>query len=191
MRRKPVAGNAGFFADYLAARIVVRGLVLGGVTYFLFDLALDRGFSLAYAQTIAFLTLIFGQLFHIFDARTFSTLYRRNALGNRYLLAAVAGSALLSLAVVYSPIGAIVFGTEAKGISKEAGEKADGFVHIPMHGFTESFNLSVSATICLTVLQQGINSWPPLSSEEKLELKAEWYRKIVREADKILEFKKS
>ena len=113
MRRKPVAGNAGFFADYLAARIVLRGLVLGGVTYFLFDLALDRGFSLAYAQTIAFLTLIFGQLFHIFDARTFSTLYRRNALGNRYLLAAVAGSALLSLAVVYSTVGALVFGTEA------------------------------------------------------------------------------
>ena len=47
---------------------------------------------------------------------------------------------------------AIVFGTEARGISKEAGDKADGFVHIPMHGFTESFNLSVSAAICLTCL---------------------------------------
>ena len=86
---------------------------------------------------------------------------------------------------------AIVFGTEAKGISQEAGEKADGYVHIPMSGFTESFNLSVSATICLTVLQEGMSTWPPLSDKEKLELKAEWYRKIVREADKILEFKKS
>lgn len=84
---------------------------------------------------------------------------------------------------------AIVFGTEANGISNEAGEKADGYVHIPMSGFTESFNLSVSATICLTVLKNRINRWPPISVEEKLELKAEWYRKIVREADKILEHK--
>ena len=84
---------------------------------------------------------------------------------------------------------AIVFGTEARGISEEAGEKADGYVHIPMAGFTESFNLSVSASICLTVLKGEMKSWPPISREEKLELKAEWFRKIVREADRILEYK--
>ena len=83
---------------------------------------------------------------------------------------------------------AIVFGTEATGISEEAGQKADGYVHIPMAGFTESFNLSVSASICLTVLK-GTSAWPGLNDEEKRELKAEWYRKIVREADKILEYK--
>ena len=84
---------------------------------------------------------------------------------------------------------AIVFGTEADGITVEAGEKADGFVHIPMSGFTESFNLSVSAAICLTVLKQKLDQWPGLSSEEKLSLRAEWYRKIVREADLILKSK--
>ena len=82
---------------------------------------------------------------------------------------------------------AIVFGTESEGISEEAGRKADGLVHIPMAGFTESFNLSVSATICLTVLKNRNKRWPSISNEEKLELRAEWYRKIVREADKILE----
>ncbi|MEQ9467954.1 MAG: RNA methyltransferase [Ekhidna sp.] len=84
---------------------------------------------------------------------------------------------------------AIVFGTEAEGITKEAGEKADGFVHIPMQGFTESFNLSVSAAICLTVLKSGLETWPPLEEQEKLELRSEWYRKIVREADLILKAK--
>lgn len=82
---------------------------------------------------------------------------------------------------------AIVFGTEGKGISEDAGEKADGYVHIPMQGFTESFNLSVSAAICLTVLKQKKVLLPSLSEDERLELKAEWYRKIVREADKIIE----
>ena len=84
---------------------------------------------------------------------------------------------------------AIVFGTEARGISEEAGKMADGYVHIPMAGFTESFNLSVSATICLTVLKGRNAYWPGLSKEEKLELRACWYRKIVREADRILEHK--
>ncbi len=81
---------------------------------------------------------------------------------------------------------AIVFGTELEGISKEAGKKADGCVHIPMVGFTESFNLSVSASITLMALKNGKSHWPPLCEEEKVELRAVWYRKIVREAEKIL-----
>ncbi|SNS71063.1 tRNA (guanosine-2'-O-)-methyltransferase [Ekhidna lutea] len=84
---------------------------------------------------------------------------------------------------------AIVFGTEADGITQEAGEKADGFVHIPMSGFTESFNLSVSAAICLTVLKSKLDGWPSLADQEKLVLRSEWYRKIVREADIILRSK--
>jgi P-type Ca2+ transporter type 2C len=112
MQRKPVAGNVGFFSDNLAARIVLRGLVLGYTTYFMFQFALDQGASLGYAQTIAFLTLIFGQIFHIFDARTFSTLFRRNPFTNQYLLLAVIGSALLSISLIYTPIGGIAFGTE-------------------------------------------------------------------------------
>lgn len=84
---------------------------------------------------------------------------------------------------------AIVFGTEADGISQEAGVQADGFVHIPMNGFTESFNLSVSAAICLTVLKQKLGTWPALLENEKQSLKASWFRKIVREADLILKSK--
>ncbi len=84
---------------------------------------------------------------------------------------------------------AIVFGTEADGITQEAGEKADAFVHIPMNGFTESFNLSVSAAICLTVLKSRLGEWPQLTDKEKLNLRANWYRKIVREADLILKTK--
>lgn len=85
---------------------------------------------------------------------------------------------------------AIVFGTEADGISKEAGEQADGLVHIPMYGFTESFNLSVSAALCLNTLKsKSKNGFPEISNNEKVQLRAEWYRRIVREADLILKTK--
>lgn len=113
MKRKPVSSEEGFFANDLASKIVLRGLLLGFTTYFLFQYAINKGATLEYAQTIAFMTLIFGQIFHIFDARTFSTLYRRNPWSNRYLLAAVGGSALLSIALIYSGVGSVVFGTEA------------------------------------------------------------------------------
>ena len=42
---------------------------------------------------------------------------------------------------------AFVFGTEREGISDVVKENADSFVQIPMYGFTESFNISVSAYI--------------------------------------------
>lgn len=81
---------------------------------------------------------------------------------------------------------AIVFGTEADGISDEVAHAVDGLVQIPMKGFTESFNLSVSAAIILnTLLQNYSPSWA-LSDEEKQSLRAEWYKKVVREADLIL-----
>ncbi len=112
MQRKPVSSDEGFFADHLATRIIIRGLLLGFTTYFMFDYALGKGAAAGYAQTLAFMTLIFGQIFHIFDARTFSTLYRRNPFSNGYLLLAVAGSALLSIGLIYSELGHVAFGTE-------------------------------------------------------------------------------
>ena len=47
---------------------------------------------------------------------------------------------------------ALLFGTEVTGLSDEAIEMADEYVTIPMFGFTESFNISVSAAICLHTL---------------------------------------
>ena len=112
MARKPRARDESFFVENLGARIVIRGLALGWLSYFMFDFALDRGATLAYAQTLAFGTLIFAQLWHIFDARTFTTVFHRNPFTNKYLLVAVGLSALLSIAVIYLPFGNTVFGTE-------------------------------------------------------------------------------
>lgn len=113
MERKPRKRNEGFFSDGLGARIVTRGLALGAISYYGFAVALGDGYSAQYAQTVAFLTLIFAQLWALFDARTFTTLFRVNPFTNRYLLGAVVVSATLSLAVVYSSFGQLVFGTEA------------------------------------------------------------------------------
>jgi tRNA (guanosine-2'-O-)-methyltransferase len=78
---------------------------------------------------------------------------------------------------------ALIFGTERRGISDEVKATADEFVSIPMYGFTESFNISVSVAITLNVLRQRLEKssvdWK-LSQEEQLLLKLKWCRKILR-----------
>ncbi|HEY5825306.1 MAG TPA: RNA methyltransferase, partial [Cyclobacteriaceae bacterium] len=44
---------------------------------------------------------------------------------------------------------ALVMGNELRGTSDQAIAQADAKVNIPMYGFTESLNISVSAAICL------------------------------------------
>lgn len=81
---------------------------------------------------------------------------------------------------------ALVFGTEETGISDYAIEQMDDFVHIPMYGFTESFNISVSAAICLFDLTEKMReekfNWQ-LSENEKDDLRLEWYKKVIARSD--------
>lgn len=82
----------------------------------------------------------------------------------------------------------LMFGTEGDGLSKEAMDNADGFVKIPMYGFTESFNISVSAALCLRdfterMRNQGVNY--QLSEDEKQALKLDWIKKVVKKSELI------
>ena len=51
---------------------------------------------------------------------------------------------------------ALFFGTEKEGLSAEVMQQADGFLKIPMVGFTESLNISVSAAIILQYLTRQL-----------------------------------
>jgi tRNA (guanosine-2'-O-)-methyltransferase len=83
---------------------------------------------------------------------------------------------------------ALVFGNELRGISKEALASCDQKVRIPMYGFTESLNISVSVAICLNTILTKVHAnkaFIGLSEQEKAILKLKWYRKIVRKSDLI------
>lgn len=83
---------------------------------------------------------------------------------------------------------ALIFGTELTGISDTIKENADAFVQIPMFGFTESFNISVSVALCLhtltTKLHQSDVNWN-LSDAEKDDLLLVWLRNTIRKVDLI------
>lgn len=83
---------------------------------------------------------------------------------------------------------ALVFGNELRGASGYSLEHADVKVKIPMYGFTESLNVSVSVAICLnTILGKLRHSQVPfeLTEKEKEVLRLAWYRKIVRRSDVV------
>ena len=80
---------------------------------------------------------------------------------------------------------ALVFGSEENGISDYAKNNADHLIKIPMRGFTESFNISVSAAIVLEYYNAQLRKktrWH-LDPVELFELKLEWMKKVVPNID--------
>jgi len=84
---------------------------------------------------------------------------------------------------------ALFFGAEKLGISDTVKREADEFLKIPMVGFTESFNISVSAAITLyhlfTCLHKSCISWE-LPRQEKEALLLEWLKKSIKRSDLIV-----
>ena len=74
---------------------------------------------------------------------------------------------------------ALFFGTELEGLSNLVLENADEYLHIPMYGFTESFNLSVSAAICLYEMRMKMEKenikWH-MTKDEKNQVLLDWLR---------------
>lgn len=83
---------------------------------------------------------------------------------------------------------AIFFGTEKKGLTQEVLDQADGFIKIPMLGFTESLNISSSAAIIIQNISQRLRKsnikWQ-LTEEELLEKRIDWTQKSIKDIDFI------
>lgn len=83
---------------------------------------------------------------------------------------------------------AFVFGNEKDGISPETAEQADHFVTIPMFGFTESYNISVSAAIILSQVIKDLNQKKvsyTFNDKQKLSTQLQWFINHIKQGDKI------
>jgi tRNA (guanosine-2'-O-)-methyltransferase len=81
---------------------------------------------------------------------------------------------------------ALLFGTEIKGLSDEVINMADECLKIPMYGFTESFNISVSAAIILNYLISRLRNsdidWA-LSEHDKQDIRIQWLKQSIKRSD--------
>lgn len=81
---------------------------------------------------------------------------------------------------------ALVFGNEKAGVSQEVIDLCDGLVTIPMYGFTESFNISVSASVFMHHLtnkyrEEGVDF--RLTDQEREELRLIWYKANTKDSE--------
>ncbi|MEC7646050.1 MAG: RNA methyltransferase [Bacteroidota bacterium] len=83
---------------------------------------------------------------------------------------------------------ALFFGSEVKGCSNETLKLADKRMKIPMYGFTESYNISVSVSLCLQHLtykmRQSKINWH-LSIDEQSSVMLQWLRNSIKAASEI------
>ena len=115
-----------------------------------------------------------------------------NALKKKgYKIVATSPHANSSLLQDYKLDGkvALFFGTENKGLSDYVLENADASLKIPMVGFTESLNISVSAAIILQQLTTKLKSsgleWK-LNPTEMMEKRLDWTKKSIKSVEEIL-----
>ena len=85
---------------------------------------------------------------------------------------------------------ALFFGSEVKGCSKEMLERADKKIKIPIYGFTESYNVSVSVALCLQHLtynmrQSNVKWQLPTSQAEQV--MTQWLTNSIKAGSKIKE----
>lgn len=85
---------------------------------------------------------------------------------------------------------ALFFGTEEEGLTQEALKAADDTMRLPMYGFTQSYNISVTLAVSLSQLVARMRAseidWH-LSEEERQELTLAFYRRIIKRHDLLEE----
>jgi tRNA (guanosine-2'-O-)-methyltransferase len=91
---------------------------------------------------------------------------------------------------VTTPI-AVVFGNEHAGLSAPAIAACDGALGVPMYGFTESFNLSVTVALAMSRLaarrRAAIGAVGDLDDGRRAELRARWFALRIRGVVGILD----
>lgn len=85
---------------------------------------------------------------------------------------------------------ALLFGTEMRGLTQHAIQIADEYLRIPNYGFTESFNISVSAAVILyqltlNLLHSSVD-WK-LHQAQRWDIKLQWLKNSIKHADLLVE----
>ncbi len=113
MDRKPRDPKESIFSQGLGKKILTRGVIISLGTLFAYSIIYYlSGGDLLLSRTTAFATLVFSQLFYVFDCRSESfSPFEIGYFKNKYLVMAVALSAIMQLSVIYLPYFQSIFKT--------------------------------------------------------------------------------
>ncbi len=81
---------------------------------------------------------------------------------------------------------ALLFGTEMYGLSETALSHADVYMQIPMYGFVESFNISVSCAISIHHLTYRLRNssikWQ-IDEDRRIDILLDWFRRSIKRSE--------
>jgi Ca2+-transporting ATPase len=117
MHQPPRSSRERVISGRMWAGILFVGIVMAAGTLYVLDASLPGGMvdgagTLRYAQTRAFTTLIFFQLFNVFNARSDRESALADVFSNWWLWGAVSLSVALQCAVLYTPFLQRAFSTD-------------------------------------------------------------------------------
>jgi Ca2+-transporting ATPase len=116
MNEKPRDAKESFFAGGAGLHVIMGGLLIGTLTILAFCYGhYEHGFSpfddsvpentLDYARTMAFLVLVFCQLFYSLATRnSYKSIFRLGVFSNKYLIGAIVLGILLQMFILLVPI---------------------------------------------------------------------------------------
>jgi len=96
----------------MAERLVIIGAVIAVGTLYTFLWALNQGYSLDHARTVALTTIVLFQLFNVFNVRSeVESVFRMRLLSNPFLFFSVIASVIAQIMIIYVPAFQFVFRT--------------------------------------------------------------------------------
>lgn len=104
MDRNPKPKDEGIFANGLGIRIVLQGVMFGGLSLVGFKLGESITGSLAGGQTLAFMVLAMSQIIQSFNMRSNRSLFKIGPFTNRKLNWSALVSVVLVMLVLFTPL---------------------------------------------------------------------------------------
>ena len=104
MTQKPKSKEEGLFAHGYGVRILLQGVMFGILTLIAFRIGENSTGELAGGQTLAFMVLALSQVVQAFNMRSERSLFKTGLFGNKTLNKAAALSAVMVLAVLFTPL---------------------------------------------------------------------------------------
>ncbi len=101
LREKPRSPKEGILTRSLLTTIILQGILIGAFTLFAYYIGLTQ--SPAIASTMAFATLTLSRLFHGFNCRGKSSIFKLGLFTNKYSILAFLGGVVLLGLVLFIP----------------------------------------------------------------------------------------
>lgn len=122
MNRPPRPPKENLFAGGLVSKIIFTGVIIAAASVFIQWWAVKQGYDLPKQQTMVFTTLCFVQLGNALSVRSvYHSLFSAHLFANKRMWAAIAGTVILQLAIIYVPFLQTILKTSYLAWSDMAG----------------------------------------------------------------------